>query len=350
MKTLQMVLPEVGPPEVIEPRTTELGPLGPGQARVRVEVTGISFAEQAMRRGKYYQQPAFPFVPGYDLVGVVEELGDPVGPSVTTPLTVGQRVAALTKVGGWAERVVLPAADVVPVPDAVSARDAETVVINGLTALRVLRLIDAPSGSSIVVLGAAGGVGSILVQLALHAGLRVIGTAGPTQQERLRSMGVIPLDYRSEDVGARVRDLAPNGVAGVVDHVGGPGIRTSWQMLAPGGRLVSLSDLTVVEAKHPMVRFLRHFLKLQVWNLLPNGRHASFFDIWAGHRNLDAYRRQLTTDLQALFAHLAAGHITAPIDSVYPLDQAAAALRRAEQGGLAGKILLEPRTQPESQG
>ena len=338
MSTLQIVLPSVGPPEVLEPRLTELGPLGPGQARVRVEVTGVSFAEQAMRRGRYYQQPKFPFVPGYDLVGVVEELGD----ADATGLRAGQRVAALTKVGGWAEQVVLTAADLVPVPDAVSSFEAETVIINGLTALRVLRLINAQPGSTVVVLGAAGGVGSVLVQLARHAGLQVIGTAGPTQQERLRAMGVIPIDYRTEDVGDRVRELAPRGVAGVVDHVGGPGIRSSWRMLAPGGHLVSLSDMDVADAKHPMVTFMRHYLRLQRWNLLPNGRHATFFDIWSGHRDLDTYRRQLAADLQTLFAHLAAGDISASIDSTYPLEQAAAALRRAEQGGLAGKILLVP--------
>ena len=344
MRTMQMVLPEVGPPDVIQARTVELGPLQPGQARVRVEVTGVSFAEQAMRRGKYYQQPAFPFVPGYDLVGVVEEIRFDGERSSAADLAigVGQRVAALTKVGGWAEHVVLPAADLVPVPDTVSSPDAETVIINGLTGLRVLRLIDASAGSTIVVLGAAGGVGSVLVQLALHAGLRVIGTAGASQQQRLRDMGVIPVDYRTEDLAARVKELAPDGVAGVVDHVGGPGIRTSWSLLAPGGHLVSLSDMSVADATHPMIPFMRHYLRLQWWNLLPNGRHASFFDIWAGHKDLETYRGDLAADLQTLFTHLSDGSLTAPIDSVYPLDQAAPALRRAEQGGLAGKILLVP--------
>ena len=333
-----MILPAAGEADVIQPRYIELDPVGPTQARVRVEVTGISFAEQAMRRGIYYQQPLFPFTPGYDFVGVVEELGA----AAPTGLRLGQRVAALTKVGGWAEHVVIDAADLVAVPDPVSARDAETVIINGLTALRVLRLIDAPAGSTIVVLGAAGGVGSVLVQLALYAGLRVIGTAGPSQQQRLRDMGVIAVDYRTDDLAQRVRDVAPDGVAGVVDHVGGPGLRTSWDLLARGGHLVSLSTQTVVGAKHVMTAFMRHYLRLQAWNLLPNGRHATFFDIWTGHKDLDAFRHQLATDLRTLFLHLAAGDITAPIDSEYPLDQAAAALHRAEQGGLAGKILLIP--------
>ena len=99
-------------------RTREVPAPGPGQVLVRVEATGVSFAEQQMRRGKYYDQPKFPFVPGYDLVGLAE----------------GQRVAALTKVGGWADHVVLDRADLVPVPDGVSAEAAETVEVNGLTA------------------------------------------------------------------------------------------------------------------------------------------------------------------------------------------------------------------------
>ena len=209
-------------------RTRELPAPGPGQVLVRVEATGVSFAEQQMRRGKYYDQPEFPFVPGYDLVG-------------RRARRRRSGVAALTKVGGWADRVVLDRADLVPVPDGVSAEAAETVVVNGLTAWRMLhRAAKVRRGQTIVVLGAAGGVGSVLVQLARHAGIEVIGTSGPKQQEqRARSSGATPIDYRNEDVPARVRELAPDGVAAVFDHVGGPGIDASWRMLAQGGTLVS---------------------------------------------------------------------------------------------------------------
>jgi NADPH:quinone reductase-like Zn-dependent oxidoreductase len=244
--------------------------------------------------------------------------------------------------GGWAEQVLLPAADLVPVPDHVDAAAAETVIANGLTALRVLRRLDAPAGATIVVLGAAGGVGSILVQLARRAGLRVVGTAGSSQQQRLRDAGVIALDYRTEDVPGRVREIAPEGVVGVVDHVGGPGIVDSWRMLAPGGQLVSLSDMGILAARRPMVRFLRLYLRLQVWNVLPNRRGALFFDLWSGRRRADAFRGALREDLGELFGLLADGTITAPIDSTYPLTDAAAALRRAETGGIAGKIVILP--------
>ena len=229
-QSTEIVLPGVGAAESLQVRTRALPAPGPHQAIVRVEATGVSFAEQQMRRGKYYDQPPFPFVPGYDLVGIVERSGPGGGPAI------GQRVAALTKVGGWADRVLLDTADLVPVPSGVDPVDAETVVVNGITAWRMLhRSARVRGGDTIVVLGAAGGVGSTLVQLARHAGIRVIGTAGPTQQDRLRELGAIPVDYQAEDVLARVRELAPSGVAAVFDHVGGPGIRDSWRMLARGG-------------------------------------------------------------------------------------------------------------------
>lgn len=338
MDTVEMVLPGVGEPETLQARTRELAAPGPGQALVRMEASGVSFAERSMRRGKYYDQPAFPFVPGYDLVGVVEAVGD--GAAVR----VGQRVAALTKVGGWAEHVLLDAADLVPVPDGVSATAAETVIVNGLTAWRVLhRTAKVAPGQTIVVFAAAGGVGSVLVQLAVRAGIRVIGTAGAGQQERLRQMGAIPIDYRAEDVPARVRELAPDGVAAVVDNVGGPGITDSWRLLAPGGTLVSLSDMTVIDAAHPMIPFLRLFLRLLLWNALPNRRHAYFFNIWAGRsRHAARFRAELREDLAALFGLLADGSLTAPVDRTYPLSQAAAALRHAEAGGLSGKVIIVP--------
>src|SRR5262245_22560988 len=119
MQTTEIVLPGIGEPDTLETRTRDLPDPDPGQSTVRVEATGVSFAEQQMRRGKYYDQPAFPFVPGYDLVGVVERSGG--GPDA---LPAGTRVAALTKVGGWTDHALLDDADLVPVPDGVEPADA----------------------------------------------------------------------------------------------------------------------------------------------------------------------------------------------------------------------------------
>jgi NADPH:quinone reductase-like Zn-dependent oxidoreductase len=330
MQAREIELPGIGEPETLRVRTRELPAAGPDQAVVRVEASGVSFAEQQMRRGKYYDQPKFPFVPGYDLVGVDES---------------GARVAALTKVGGWADRVLLDRADLVPVPDGVSAEAAETVIVNGVTAWRMLhRAAKVKPGETIVVLGAAGGVGTVLVQLARHEGIQVIGTAGPKQQDRLRELGATPIDYRNEDVSARVRELAPNGVAAVFDHVGGPGIDDSWRMLARGGTLVSYGTAATKDVPgNPQIPVLKLLAKLTVWNVLPNRRSATFFNLWKGARlRRDRFRAQLREDLGHVFALLRDGSITPQIAARFPLEQAAEALRFAEAGGNTGKVLILP--------
>src|SRR5919197_6444486 len=288
MNATEIVLPAAVEPEQLHIRTRELPEVGPQQAVVRVEATGVSFAEQQMRRGKYYDQPPFPFVPGYDLVGKVERLGG----RATGGIAVGQRVAALTKTGGWADRVVLDAAELVAVPDGVDAAAAETVVVNGVTAWRLLhRSARVEADQTIVVLGANGGVGSTLVQLARQAGIRVIGTASPRHHDRLRELGATPIDYRGEDVPARVRELAPGGVAAVFDHIGGPGVVGSWRMLAPGGTLVSYGTASTRDVPgNPRVPVLKLLARLLLWNALPNSRRATFFNLWAGARRRDHYR------------------------------------------------------------
>ncbi|RZB14077.1 NADPH:quinone reductase [Streptomyces sp. F001] len=342
MQATEVVLPAVGEPESLELRVRELPQPGPGQAVVRMEASGVTFAEQQMRRGKYYDMPKFPFVPGYDLVGVVEQLGPPE--PGRPRLSVGQRVAALTKTGGWADHVLLDAADLVPVPDGVTAAEAETLVTNGATAWRMLyRTAKVRPGDTIVVHGANGGVGSVLVQLARSNGITVIGTASARNQQAVAGMGALPVDYRG-DIPARVRELAPDGVAAVFDHVGGKGIEDSWRMLAPGGTLVSYgSAATRDQTGNGTITVLKLVARLAVWNALPNGRSAHFFNLWAGKaRHPRQYRAELREDLTQIFDLLRSGAIEAKIDRVYPLQEAAAALRHAESGTVVGKVVLTP--------
>ena len=196
----EVVLPGVVEPDGIVVRTRAAGRPANGQVTVAVEATGVSFAEQQMRRGKYYDQPPYPFVPGYDLVGTVTE----VGPGTDAGL-VGRRVAAMTKVGAWSTEAIVDAADLVDVPDGLDAAEAETLVVNGLTAWQMLhRTAKVQPGQTILVMGANGGVGSTLVQLARLAGVTVIGTASPRHHDSVRALGAHPLDYRDPDLRALV--------------------------------------------------------------------------------------------------------------------------------------------------
>jgi NADPH:quinone reductase-like Zn-dependent oxidoreductase len=339
MHATEIVLPGVVDPGGLQVRDRELPEPGAGQALVRVEASGVSFAEQQMRRGKYYDQPPFPFVPGYDLVGRVER----VGPGVDGSL-VGARVAAVTKTGGWATAALVDAGDLVPVPDGVDPADAETVVVNGVTAWQMLhRLARVPRGGTVLVLGANGGVGSTLVQLARHAGIRVVGTAAPRHHEAVRALGAEPIDYRDPQLYRKARALAPEGYDGVFDHVGGPGIRESWRLVRRGGALVSYgSAATRDDAGSSRWPVLALFGRLLWWNIVPNGRRAGFYNLWAGRRRRAAFQAKLRADLTNVFALLAAGALTAQVAARIPLTDAAEAVRLAESGTVAGKVVLVP--------
>jgi NADPH:quinone reductase-like Zn-dependent oxidoreductase len=337
---VEVVLPGRVEPEELRIRRGAVPAPGPGQVVIRTEATGVSFAEQQMRRGRYYDQPPFPFVPGYDLVGTVLAAGEGADPALT-----GTRVAALVKVGGWASHVLVDAADVVPVPDGVGAAEAETLVVNGVTAWQMLhRKARVRAGHTVVVHGANGGVGSALVQLALAAGARVIGTASARHHDALRDQGVVPVDYRAGDVAARIRALAPGGVDAVFDHVGGRGITDSWRLLAPRGTLVSYGSASTRDAEGsrqwPVIKLL---LRVWLWNALPNRRSACFYNVWAGKALAgNRFRSRLRADLTQVFAALQRGEVTARIAAQLPLARVAEALRLAESGTVAGKVVLVP--------
>jgi NADPH:quinone reductase-like Zn-dependent oxidoreductase len=244
--------------------------------------------------------------------------------------------------------VLVDAADTVEVPDGIGAAEAETMVVNGITAWQMLhRKARVRDGGTILVHGANGGVGTVLVQLARAAGLRVIGTASARHHDALRELGVTPVDYRAEDVPARVRELAPGGVDAVFDHLGGRSVLDSWRLLAPGGTLVSYGSATTRDdtgsKQWPVLKILG---RVWLWNALPNGRHAYFFNVWAGRAlNKDRFRDRLRADLTEVFRALERGEVTAHVAARLPLTEVARAMRLAESGTVAGKVVLIPDAQ-----
>jgi NADPH:quinone reductase-like Zn-dependent oxidoreductase len=186
--------------------------------------------------------------------------------------------------------------------------------------------------------------------LARHAGARVIGTASPRHHEALRELGVEPLDYRDPDVSARVRELAPDGVDAVFDHLGGASIARSYRLLNRTGTLVCYSIASKLDDSTPvLLSFLHALTRLAFWNYLPTHKHASFFDVWSGAGKPDSVRREafrarIRTDLTDVFGLLRDGVLTAKIAARYPLTEVAAAMELSESSGRTtlGKIILVP--------
>jgi len=339
-ETVRVVLPGRVEPSGLEITTAPIPTPSGGQLLVKVEATGISYAEQAMRKGRYFGQPKFPFTPGYDLVGRVLEVG-----AGGDQQLVGRRVATMTKTGAWAGHVVVQARDSITVPDGVSSEDAETVVVNGVTAWQMLhRTAHVQPGQTILVFGANGGVGGILIQLAQHHGVRVIGAAAPRHHEALVAAGVIPVDYADPDLTRRIRDIAPDGVAAVFDNIGGPMTRTAWKLLAPKGTLVSYAIIAAVSGTGGLWSpFLKAIGQALLWSALPNGKKATFYDLWSGHKlRPSQFRAHLEEDLGQVFELLGDGIITANIAARFPLTDAVKAMQLAESRTLNGKVILLP--------
>ncbi|MEV0122094.1 medium chain dehydrogenase/reductase family protein [Streptomyces sp. NPDC050703] len=339
----EAVLPGIVGPEGIQVRTRPCRPAGPGQVVLAMEAAGVSFAEQQMRRGKYFDQPPYPFVPGYDLVGRAVDVGEGVSGDL-----LGRRFAVLTKTGAWASHVTVDAGDLTEVPGTVDPADAETFVVNGITAWQMLhRLAKVRPGHTVLVHGANGGVGSTLVQLARVAGARVVGTASAKHHDAVRALGAVPVDYRAPDLSERLRSQAPRGYDAVFDHVGGEGIVTSYHLLAAKGTLVSYGTASTRDvqgsSRAPVLKLLA---RLTLWNALPNGKGAHFYNIWAGRRRLDAFRTRLRADLTEVFALLADGALVPQVAARVPLTEVGEAVRLAESGTVVGKVILVPFAPP----
>ena len=204
MKYRHMLLTHFGEPaDAFQMEEDTLPEPGEGQVRVKILAAGVAFGDVMIRRGVYPGLPPLPFTPGHDLVGVI----DAVGPGARA-LSPGQMVAALTFYGSYSQYICLPAEDVVIVPEGVDPVEASCLPLNYVAAYQLLhRMAKVRPGERILVYGAAGGVGTALLQLGRLAGLQVYGTASPSKQKLIAQLGATSLDYKREDVVAQVRAL-----------------------------------------------------------------------------------------------------------------------------------------------
>ena len=230
----RVIVDHFGGPEVVRVMVEGDPRPGPGEVRVQVLASGVSLSDAQMRAGTYLGGPKPPFTPGYELVGVVAE----VGPGCLR-LRVGDRVGALTQWGANADRVCVPEKYAVEVPEDLDPAEVLSLVFIYMTAYQMLhRAAKAKSGETVLVHGAAGRVGTAVLELAAAAGLRVYGTASARDRAAVERLGAVAIDYRHEDFLARVRELTGDGVDIAFDPFGGTLSLRSFRALRPGGRLV----------------------------------------------------------------------------------------------------------------
>jgi NADPH:quinone reductase-like Zn-dependent oxidoreductase len=335
----RVVVTRHGGPEVLQLVEQELPEPGPGEVRVKVQAAGVSAFDLMYRRfGLLPGSPRLPFTLGVDIVGTVDALG----PGVSA-LEQGQRVGggtwSLGVGGGYTEHLCLPESDLVPVQPELDPAEAVCLVVNYLTAhLHLFRYGRARSGERALIHGAAGGVGSALLDLGRQAGLELYGTASKRNHDVVAAFGATPIDYRSEDFVQRIRSLTGDGVDVAVDPVGGAGqLWRSYRTLRRGGRLVWLGAAATKEKGLLRVGTLS-ILMVALLKLLPDGRSVPAApDLSRVAKNDNAWYRET---LAKLFASAAAGELKPVVAERIPLAEAARAHELLEHGGYAGKVVL----------
>jgi NADPH:quinone reductase-like Zn-dependent oxidoreductase len=298
---------EYGDVEVLRVEDVPRPAPGRGQVLVEVRAAGINPGEAAIRQGFLHDRfPAtFPSGQGSDFAGVVAELGEGV-----------EEIAVGDEVIGWvdtrsshAEYVVAEAANLTPKPDGVSWEAAGALFVAGVTAYAATAAVCPREGETVVVSGAAGGVGSLAVQLALLSGATVIGLAGPANHAWLHELGAIPVSY-GDGVLERIKQAAPGGVHAFVDTFGSGYVDLALHLGIHPGRINTIIDFAAAEK----------------YNVKADGSSA-------------AASAEVLRELSLLVGK---GLLEVPIAGVYPLDEVREAYRDLERRHTRGKIVLRP--------
>jgi NADPH:quinone reductase-like Zn-dependent oxidoreductase len=304
--TKAIAFTEYGSADVLRFQDTELPEPGPGQVRIAVRAAAVNPLDTKIRAGDMDQifPVRFPHVPGLEAAGVIEAVGDGV-----EGLTVGDDVFGQTATGAYAEQALADVARIALKPGTLSWEQAAALPVGAETSYRALELLQVRAGETLLIHGAAGGVGTIAVQIAVARGIKVIGTASEANHEHLRALGAVPVLY-GDGLAERVRAAAPEGVDAALDGAGqGDALQTSIELTGGTERVIAITD--------------------------PQGAAKLGVRFTSGG---DQYRGEPA--FEEALALFAAGKLTLALHQVFPLAQAAQAHRVSESGHLTGKIVL----------
>ena len=343
MKHTRIIVSRYGGPDALQVIEEERPEPKRGEVQVRVLAAGVSLPDVMMREGIHPETPALPFTPGWDLVGVVNQLGD--GASGFKP---GELVAALPISGAYAEFVCLPQDQLVPVPSELDPAAAVSLVLNYVTAYQMLhRSANVKSGQRVLIHGAAGGVGTALLQLGRLAVLEMYGTCSSRGASAVADLGAVPIDYQQVDFVEAIRRLTGAGVDVVFESIGGTHIWRSRKALRPGGKVIAYgltASLRGGRLASGRGGRRRRFRAIAVfgwyiaasWLLAGRKRGIPYSIQWL-KRLQPAFFRE---DLSVLFELAKQGKIRPLIARRFPLVEARRAHELLGKGGVTGKIVL----------
>lgn len=326
MKYRSVVATRRGGPEVLQVVENDLRPPADRETRVRVLAAAVSLPDVEARYGRSPFPPQVPFTPGYAVVGEVDAVGARV-----TQAKVGDRVAALTVYGGYAEFVYVAAKNLIPVPAALAPTFAVPLILNYIVAYQALhRAAKVKAGDVVLIVGASGGIGTAFLQLGRVAGLRMYGLASQSKHAVLVDYGATPIDYRTQDFVEVIGQLEPGGLDAVFDGMGGDYLRRGFSLLRRGGKWVAYGNPGSIGA---LLSLLGRTVLL---NLTPNGKSVKLYGTGASYLN----RRPFLEDWAALFDMLGKGTIKPIVAARFPILEAAKANALLESGQVIGNVVL----------
>lgn len=334
MKHKRVVITRHGGSEVLQVIEDEICEPKSDEVRVKVIATSAAFTDVLVREGLYPGVPAVPFSPGYDIVGIVDKLGAKVN-----NLELGQLVVAMTIFGGYTEFICLLETELIPIPSEINPIEAVCLPLTYLTAYQMLhRIAKVQPGERILVHGAAGAVGMALLQLSKLAKLEIYGTASQSKHVFISALGAIPIDYKKEDFGKKIRELTTNGVDVVFDGIGGNYITRSYKLLRPEGRLINYGFSAILTTNQGrFIKLLMSLASLALLNLFPDGKKALFYSIADTKKKHPDWFR---ADLNQLLELLKNKQIQPKIAALIPLIEASRAHQLIESSAVSGKIIL----------
>jgi NADPH:quinone reductase-like Zn-dependent oxidoreductase len=333
VKYKSVIVTQPGGPEVLQVVENDLRAPAAGEARIKVLAAAVCRPDTTVRTGEalYSGTPLghkVPFVPGYSVIGVVDAVGEGV-----SEVAVGDRVGALTVVGGYSEYLYWKSDRLIPVPLTLDPAEAVPLILNYIVAYQVLhRSAKVKAEDKVLIIGASGGIGTALLQLGKLANLKMYGLASPGKHNVLIEYGATPIDYHTQDFVEVIRQAEPDGLDAVLDGMTRLDyIKRGLSLLRRGGTLVSYGEPAGFPA---LFRVLATFIGVNLW---PNGKS---FKLYGTSSYFLTNKRPFLEDWATLFRLLEEGKIKPVIANKFPILKAAQANALLESGQVTGNIVL----------